>query len=196
MALQCIYGWIMDIAPSKPEYEGTLAARLGMTVHVSPLRHRLLSLMYRYGTGSISLQDWLVDIANARGAWVVSRALPSCAEVPSLGDLSNEELVAGLCLPGLPEQLQTLRLSAQLISRGLVDMDRLLTLATRERIGPVLGSLAKEALKVDSAHAGWTRLSSVFGDAAPHAVLLHWSRLAFPVPDRRGVASGEWRLVA
>ena len=46
------------------------------------------------------LEDWLIDLANSRGARIVTRNdLASPLKGPNLNEVTNEELVVGLLLP-------------------------------------------------------------------------------------------------
>jgi len=52
--------------------ETMLAVRPGKTVHVSPLQFQLEVLSKQFPCeGAACLEDWLVAVANARGAWAV-----------------------------------------------------------------------------------------------------------------------------
>ena len=140
-----------------------------------------------------------MDVGNARGARVVTR-FPSSASPftpPSKNELSNEELVAGICHLQCLDRPQMLRLAAQLISSRAVDSEKLRLVARRERIGPVLAELARLALRVEPDHDLWRAVQRAFPDAPPlREPLLHWTRLAEPVmKDGRCNAAG-WRLVA
>jgi hypothetical protein len=175
-----------------------LAGRLGTTWHVSPLRMKLAGLMPAYPTGAQTVDDWLIDMANLRGARVLTRpGTELCrSEPPGEDVLSSEELIVGICLAGNEDRLQTLRLAAQLITRGNCDTAKLIRLIRMERVEPVIGSLARAVLHVQPQHAQWSELARVFGKQAARVPLLHWTRLAEPVPNSRHVASGAWRLVA
>lgn len=145
------------------------------------------------------LEDWLVDVANARGARVVVRPTPAPAEFspPPAGVLSNEELVVGICQLQCLDRPQMLRLAAQLISRGAVEEARLCLVARQERVGRVLVELARQALRVAPQHALWRRLLEEFGDEPPlRDTLLHWTRLAEPIMAAGRGHTGEWKLVA
>jgi len=180
--------------------ESTLARRMGKTVHVSPLRFRLLRLFRSHpAEGATCLEDWLVDLANARGARIVerprSRGFP--AGPPGRDAVSDEELVVALCQLQCLDRPQILRLPAQMISRGRLDMKSLVRTALRERAGFVLAELARLALKVDPAHPGWGQIVVAFAnEPKPPEPMLHWSRLARakPVNGRYNVES--WSLVA
>jgi hypothetical protein len=78
------------------EQEDILATRLGKTVHASPLRFKLLDLRKRYPSSSTEcIENWLVDVANARGARMVQRPVaPDRDFAPPPPDVfSNEEQV-------------------------------------------------------------------------------------------------------
>lgn len=143
------------------------------------------------------LEDWLVDVANARGAKVVTG--PGGGETispPDEANLSNEELVVGILLPQNLDRPQMLRLAAQLISREAVEFATLRRLAVEERIERVLAALARQALLVAPEHALWGKLAGTFGDAKPlRSPLLHHTRMAEPVPVDGRVNAARWSLV-
>ena len=180
--------------------EQTLGARLRVTVHVSPLRFRLLRLRERYpSAGASCLEDWLVDVANARGARIVRRRERPDPEFtgPPAGELSDEDLVVAICALQCRDRPQMLRLAAQLVSREAVDATRLAAVARRERVGIVLGELARQAVKVDSSHRLWQALLQIFGnERPPREPILHWTRMAEAVPEHGRVNAVSWRLVA
>ena len=111
----------------------TLAQRLGISAAESPLRWKLCRLQRQLpSSGANTLEAWLVDVANSRGALVIRRQeLHPDFKVPEEA-LSNEELAIGLILPCLADEPQILRLAAQLISRGSLDVAQLLFIARRE----------------------------------------------------------------
>ena len=173
---------------------------MGLTVHVSALRIRLGTLMKCHPSSTAAcLEDWLLDVANGRGARIVVRDPPAPADFvpPPEQAFTQEELVVAIChLPGR-DRPQLLRLAAQLISRNDLDWVALKRLAIRERVGPVLNELAKIALKVQPQHPGWSFLARTFATASqPHDVVLHWTRLAEPVMANGRVNAARWRLVA
>lgn len=177
----------------------TLGARLGLTVPVSALRIRLEGLSKRYPSETAScLEDWLLDVANRRGARIVVREPPAPASFvpPPEEALTQEELVAAICHLQGQDRPQLLRLAAQFISRGGLDLAALSRVATRERAGSVLNAMAREALKVSPGHPGWSFLARTFATAStPHDVVIHWTRLAQPVMAQGRVNAAEWRLV-
>jgi hypothetical protein len=180
--------------------EDILAKRLGMTIHISPLRFRLQDVYTgsRGSTTASCLEDWLVDVANVRGATVVRRpGGPPREWVPPVEEvLSNEELVVAICQVQGLDRPQILRLAAQLISCQAVSPDTLLGLAERERVRPILAELARQALRVDRTHPLWQLLARRLGDEKPlRDSLLHWTRLAEPVMKDGRCNAQSWRLV-
>jgi hypothetical protein len=182
------------------ENQPRLGVRLGLTMHVSALRIRLERVACRFpSSGASCLEDWLLDVANARGARIVVRepATDAAFTPPSPEDICNEELVVAICQLQGADRPQLLRLAAQLISREAVDMLTLKRLAVRERVGSVLCAMAREALKVDSSHPGWRMLAKAFATAPrPRDVVIHWTRLAEPVMAGGRCNAESWRLVA
>ena len=178
----------------------TLADRLGLTAHVSAFRMRVESLMKRYPSDTAAcLDDWLLDVANSRGARIVIREPPAPPGFvpPPEGLFTREELVVAICMLQGLDRPQLLRLAAQFISRNELDLVVLARLATRERAGSVLNALAEEALKVAPEHTAWSFLAKTFARTArPHDAVTHWTRLAQPVMAKGRVNAASWRLVA
>lgn len=177
----------------------TLAQRLGISCHVSPLRFKVERLVKEYPSrNSAGLEEWLVDVANARGARVVIPLFDVHGFNPPPEDkFSNEELIAAICHPQGLDNPQILRLAAQLISAQSVNIGKLKLVAERERAGRVLAELARQALRVGPAHPVWRAILSFFGNELQfREPLLHWSRLAEPVMGPQGVNALKWRLVA
>ena len=144
------------------------------------------------------LEDWLVDLANSRGARIVTRE-PSENFVNrlDLNQLTNEELVVGLLLPQNRDRPQMLRLAAQLISRKAVAFRELVWLATCERIEFVLAELARQACKVEPRHSLWRRILRKFeSERSPVSPLAHYTRLAQPVMRNGRVNAEKWVLVS
>lgn len=140
-----------------------------------------------------------MDVAHARGASVVCRndEYPANFIAPNPQIFPNEELVVAICQLHREDQPQRLRLAAQLISRGAVNVQRLILLARRERTEVVLGELARQALKVESRHEVWCQIASAFQPRrALRSPIVHWQRLAWPVmPKGRRVNAQRWELV-
>ena len=175
-----------------------LAKRLGMTVHCSPLEFKFKRLALGQDVPIESLDEWLVDLANHRGACVVERRIGSVPEWPNLtrSALSDEELVVLICQPQRLDHPQILRLAAQMISRNQVNLDRLILIAKRERADRTIGELARQALRVDPSHVAWTQLDHAFSAKPLRDPIIHWTRLAEPQPIH-GVCDGRsWKLVA
>lgn len=174
--------------------------RLGKTLHASPLRFKLRRLQKVYGAQrGDALENWLIRIANARGARVVIAPPREREEtpVPVEAELSNEELVVAICQLNCLDRPQMLRLAAQLISRGELDRRTLIRLAVLERAEPVLAELSRQALKIAPDHPAWRAIHNRFGGTPPlHDALIHWTRLAEPVMERGKPNASSWRLVA
>ncbi len=181
------------------EIEPILAQRLGLTWHVSPLRRKLQKLSEDYPSpGAESLEDWLVDVANARGARIVERPGGAGREfcAPSLEMLSQEALVVGLLLLDSRDRPQMLRLAAQLISRQAVALRPLLLRIARERVGIVAAELSRQAIRAEPDHPLWKELhTSLRRQPAPRSPILHWTRLAEPVMKGGRVNAESWKLV-
>jgi len=75
--------------------------------------------------------------------------------------------------------------------------DQLILVARRERSEIVLAEMARQALKVDSAHSLWVRIAEAFENTRrPRDPVIHWTRMAEPEPGPRGCNADSWRLVA
>ena len=164
------------------EDERSLAQRLGQTVHVSLLRRKVLGLQKLYpGLNPPCLEDWLLDLANHRGARSVSRSVDSLNakwEAPSEEELSNTELVVAICQPQNRDRPQWFRVAAELISAGRVDVGELLFLVRKERCERILAELSKQALIAETENPIWSEIQDAFCDVAPLSdALIHWSRL-------------------
>lgn len=180
--------------------EHVLARRLGTTLHVSSLRMKLERLRDRFPSPSAEcIEDWLVDVANERGARIVfreNRPVVASVGVPQ-ALLSDEELIVAICQLQNLDRPQMLRLAAQFISRHAVNLQRLCHIAEQERIGIVLAELARQALKVDGNHATWLVIAKRFAHERPtRDTLLHWTRLAEPVMRNGRCDAQRWELVA
>jgi len=145
------------------------------------------------------LEDWLVDIANDRGARIVfreNRPPDASVDLPQAA-LADEELIVGICQVQNLDRPQMLRLAAQFISRHAVNVKGLCHLAEQERAGIVLAELARQALKVDNNHTTWQAISRRFASERPtRDALLHWTRLSEPVMKHGRCNAQEWKLVA
>jgi hypothetical protein len=180
--------------------ESTLAKRLGVTVHVSPLRIRLRTFQSAWPSADAAcIEDWLLDVANAREARVVVRGHEQdiTFAAPPLDVLPNEELVVAICQLQSLDRPQMLRVAAQLISRQVVSGQRLISLARQERAELVLGAMARQALRVDPDHPMWRHLAESFRHTpVARDPIIHWTRMSVPVPTARGCNAASWRLVA
>lgn len=178
---------------------GRLADRLGLTVHQSVLERRLRRLMRAYPSSqSQTPENWLMDVAHARGARVVCRMEGGIEgfTAPTPDVFANEDLVVAICELQRADQPQLLRLAAQLVSRGAVNVKRLLLLARRERADIVLGELARQALQVEPGHDVWLRIADAFTSwRSLRSPVVHWQRLAWPVMGHRRVNALRWELV-
>lgn len=177
----------------------TLANRLGLTTHISILDHKVHKLFIAYLSNTATVvEDWLLDVANARGARVVQRDNPPDKSFtpPARNEFTNEELVVSICLMQRLDRPQLLRLAAQLITRGDIDVQSLIRLAKRERVEIVLGEIAKQALMVDCNHPVWKKLREEFpSEKKLCSPVIHWQRLAWPVMTSKGYNAEKWRLV-
>ena len=185
--------------PSSPRND-TLAARLGLTVNVSPLRMKARRLRVAYPSRTAeTLEEWLVDVANARGFRAIFREPgPDQAFVPPpRGEMGDEELAACLCLPSNADQPHILRPAAQMISRGELDVTTLLRLARLERLHSIFGALAEAALEIDPRHVLWSHLKQACAPAAPRLREnpLHKTRIAEPVMAFGKPNAQTWKLV-
>jgi hypothetical protein len=80
---------------------------------------------------------------------------------------------------------------------GSVEAAKLRLIAERERVGPVLAELARQALRVAPRHPTWRAIHDCFGaETRLREPLLHWTRLAEPIPKDGKCDAAEWRLVA
>ena len=174
----------------------TLAQRLGITAPTSPLLMKVRRMAR--AEGMTQPQDWLRGVANRRGYRVIVPARPEAAlltDVP-LEQLSNEELAVAILHPAGKDRPQLLRLAAQIISRGHMDIPRLLHLSRMECAARILRELSHQALKVEASHPVWSEIDwQLQGEQPLRDALIHWTRLAEPVPSKKFIACG-WRLVA
>lgn len=179
--------------------EQTLSQRLGLTTHVSPLDHHVRAMAQAYPSNTAAtIEDWLVDVANARGARIVLREPPADVsfQPPPETALDTEDLVAAICLLQRRDRPQMFRLAAQFITREVLDIPRLIRLARRERIEVVLGEMARQALRVEGRHPAWQALAEAFpAKQSPRSPVIHWQRLAWPVMSDHGPNAQCWQLV-
>ncbi|MES2705413.1 MAG: hypothetical protein V4726_02310 [Verrucomicrobiota bacterium] len=176
----------------------TLAHRLGIAAPASALLWKARRLLGEFPVENApDLEAWLVELANSRGFSAIQRRAVTLPSELVEGRFSNTELAVALMHPSLADEPQLLRLSAQIISRGVVDADGIVRLAKRESASRVVLALARQALKAAPAHAGWLSIADQLACETPlRENVIHWTRLAEPVMKPRGPHSGEWRLVA
>ena len=178
----------------------TIADRMGIPIHQSPLRFKIQRLMRNYKAAEeLTLEDWLVDLANHRGATVVFRQNAAMIEglFPNREELSDEEMVVALCQLNCADRPQLLRLPAQLISRNNLDVPALLRHATMERASRILKEIAEQALKVEPQHPAWRFIGQALQNEKRFAEpLIHWTRLAEPQFASRSTKPIGWKLVA
>ena len=179
--------------------QSTLAERMQVTTHISPLRYKLRRLMRADRLAStLTVEEWLIDVANSRKAVVIQRKPKGeRAACPGERKLSNEELVIACCQPNAADEPQLLRPAAQLISRGGLDLRKLLLVARRERATRILAELARQALRVEPDHTTWLAIRDALKDEPPLCdVLIHWTRLAEPQMVSGKPNAHGWRLVS
>jgi len=176
-----------------------LAQRLGLTVHQSVLDRRLRAIERAFPSPTAkTMEEWLLDIANARDVRVVQRdnAPGDSFAPPDRETLSDEDLVVSICMLQRLDHPQMLRAAGQFISRGRLDVCRLIHAARRERAGVVLGEMARQALRVAPEHAVWQALAAAFPPShALRSPVIHWQRLAWPTMHARGPNAARWELV-
>lgn len=177
-----------------------LADRLRKTTHLSPLRFKLIDLKKKLAPNECEiLEEWLIEIANSRGATVVKRRSGDQSQIqtPSENDVSNEQLIVALCQTQCVDQPQILRLAAQLVSRENLDLDKLFRLAERERVEPILAEMARQVARIDPYHKTWNVIREHFHDEKPlREPLIHWTRLAEPKVENGLCQPNEWVLVS
>lgn len=178
----------------------TLGDRMGIPVHQSPLRFKIQRWLYgAAGREPLTPEDWLVELANRRGATVVfhDRMVPSGCRWPERHEFSDEELVVALCQLNCADRPQLLRLPAQLISRGQLNLEILLHLARLERASRTLKELSTQALKVEAYHPAWSWIAKALPNEKPfREPLIHWTRLAEPLFAAGRPNPIGWKLVA
>ena len=141
---------------------------LGMTYHFSPLRKKMERI------GLENPLQWQT-LAVQRGCTHYP-TVTKPVEDPGLDLLSNEELGLALLLGELPYDPQAIRISAQLLS-GKVDVERVLSIAKRERLESLLNRIASDILSFGISHSNWQKiLDSTNSREFPDAVLPHPSR--------------------
>ena len=111
--------------------------------------------------------------------------------------VSNEELIISFCQLQCLDYPQILRLAAQIISRGCINIKKLLFLAEKERAEVVLFEISKQALKVDSEHKLWKEINKHLNNQQDLTEpVIHWTRLAEPIMKHRKFNVEKWVLVS
>jgi len=160
----------------------TLAEKLGMTTHLSPL----LMKARRLGLGARELERLAVE----RGCDYYDDGVPTSGSMPSTGFLSNEELAVALLNPALRYHPQTLRLGAAMLGAAGNSPDRLAQIATEERAEQVIGHIASAGRRFEPNNPFWVELTARLPKLAPlrSGVLPHPTRfVAMTGMTRRGV---------
>lgn len=128
-------------------------------------------------------EDWLLDIANARGCKSITRHPSKITEpvvAPPVSLFSNAELTAALCHPQNKDRPQWFRAAAELITSGQVDPRDLQVIAKKERLIDLFVALAEPALRAFPRDSNWEQIQG-FADCRTRPLkdsLVHWSRLA------------------
>lgn len=182
------------------ENKATLAKRLGCTVHISPLEMKLRRMRLKYSNSSgDTLDEWLVDICNARGYYAIFRPGVKVAEYdyPGESELMDEELAASLLLLSRVDEPRILRLASQIISRAEIYPATFSRLVEIERLQRQVKMLARQALKVSPHHSTWASIYKRFQDASDFSdSLIHWTRLAEPQMEPGKVGAKTWNLIS
>jgi hypothetical protein len=160
-----------------------LARRLGDTVHVSPLLHKVCQMS---GCSEDRVGEWLLKCAVARGARHYERDFPADLP-PDHPELTDEELGVALCLGQHSYNPTYIRATAQLLSSPTIDSARLARLAVMERVEPVLLYIATVAARFAPDAQPWAYLLRHLPQrlACPPDALPHWSRFV----SQTGVAA-------
>lgn len=111
--------------------ERTFAERTSQTAHRSLFREKL-----QRQAGAMPLVDWLVEEANLRGHFGVTRANLPAREVSRW--LSDERLLVALLMPQGPLDVRLFTLVLRVIQKGGVDPVRLWLEARKERADATL----------------------------------------------------------
>jgi hypothetical protein len=151
-----------------------LAQRLGDTVHVSPLLHKICQVS---SCPEDRVGEWLLKSAVQRGASHYERDFPEDLP-PDQADLSDEELAVALCLGQHPYNSTFLRAAAQLLSSPRTNAPKLARLAVMERVEPVLFHIATLAARFAPEMQPWSYLLRHLPRrlSCPPDALPHWSR--------------------
>lgn len=188
----CLPCYICAVETIEQTTNPTLARRLGDTVHVSPLLHKVCQMS---GCSEDRIGGWLLKCAVSRGASHYERDfspdLP--ADHP---ELTDEELGIALCLGRHPYNSTYIRAAAQLLSSPTINSTRLARLAVMERVEPVLLYIASVAARFAPEAQPWASLPRHLPQrlACPPDALPHWSRFVSQagVVSSRGGQDIKW----
>lgn len=173
---------------------GTLAEKLGTTVHLSPL----LAKAARLGLGNSTS---LASLAIQRGCTHYrSYRSPVNTGFPDISrnQLSDEELAVGLLSPNWPYDPTLIRIGAQLLSGEHCNPETLSRLARQERCGPVLRYIATCGARTEPWSSFWKNLLDHTGavrlpaaDTMPHPSRFR-AETGIPNPHRPGLPLQRW----
>ena len=170
----------------------TLARRLGDTVHVSSLWHKIGQMS---GCPDDRVGEWLLKCAVSRGASHYERDFPTDLP-PDHPELGQEELGVALCLGQHPYNSTFIRAAAQLLSSPTTDPVRLARLAVMERVEPVLLYIASVAARFAPDAQPWAYLLRHLPQRlpCPPDAFPHWSRFVSQtgVTARGGGPDIQW----
>jgi hypothetical protein len=159
----------------------TLAEKLGMTLHASPL----LQKAKRFGLHSPEL---LESLAVARGCWHYrSPDLIRAPEIPE-SDFSNEELAIALLSPCLSYSPHTIRVGAAMLGATGNDLAVLARLAVAEGCVAPVRYIAGAALRFEPDNPFWQQLLDSLPEAPPvrDGVMPHPTRFVSMTGMTRG----------
>lgn len=165
----------------------TLAKRLGMTTHLSPLLQKARRL-------GVRTPEDLERIAIVRGLRYFGQINPASDDpdrvsIPDLEHFSNEELSIALLSPTLPYSLNRIRMGAAMLAAHGVSAEKVLRLARMERSEAIVRHIAECAASVEPENPLWKTLLQRLPTHQPLApdILPHPSRfVAMSGLDRSG----------
>lgn len=160
--------------------EPTLGAKLGMTVHLSPL----LQKARRLGLGSKELQT----LAVQRGCRHYRDGTEPREPLVSTEDFSNEELGIALLSPALRYEPHGLRCGAAMLGADGNDPVRLARMAVMERCVPSVRHVAQCGKHFEPDNRFWSRLLDGLPSGKPPrpGVLPHRTRFVTMTGITRG----------
>ena len=156
--------------PSPPTVaKPTLAEKLGMTCHVSPL---LLKLKWHGLTSPEEIGAAAID----RGCWHYAPFANGLhRDAPGISD---EELAIALLSPCHPYEPMLIRIGSQMLSGGTSDPRELARLAIMERCEPVIRYIAECGRKTEPELTFWQTILDGLppGKPLPEGIMPHISR--------------------